>query len=86
MTAFYTPEMEDNSIKLEKDLKDYLYQLRIEAEVFIEEMVKTHKMCIFNQNFPLKYTKCVYFNRYCYEITQKFVFLFRKIVIFLRTR
>ena len=40
--------MEDNSIKLEKDLKDYLYQLRIEAEVFIEEMVKTHKYVYFS--------------------------------------
>ena len=32
--------MADNSIQLEKDLKLFLYQLRIDAEVHIEEMVR----------------------------------------------
>ena len=32
--------MEDNSIQLEADLKHFLYQLRIEAEVYVEEMVR----------------------------------------------
>lgn len=33
-------EMMDNSIQLKKDLEMFLYQLRIEAEVHVEEMVK----------------------------------------------
>ena len=32
-------ELTDNSIQLKKDLEMFLYQLRIEAEVFVEEMV-----------------------------------------------
>lgn len=32
--------MTDNSIQLKKDLQTFLYQLRISAEVFVEEMVK----------------------------------------------
>ena len=31
--------MTDNSIQLKKDLEMFLYQLRIHAEVYIEEMV-----------------------------------------------
>lgn len=31
--------MEDNSIQMKKDLKMFLYQLRIEAEVEVVEMV-----------------------------------------------
>ena len=32
--------MTDNSIQLKKDLQSFLYQLRIEADVFVEEMVR----------------------------------------------
>jgi len=32
--------MMDNSIQIKKDLEMFLYQLRIEAEVHVEEMVK----------------------------------------------
>jgi len=32
-------EMSDNSVQLRKDLKMFLYDLRIDAEVFVEEMV-----------------------------------------------
>ena len=31
--------MSDNSVQLRKDLKMFLYDLRIDAEVFVEEMV-----------------------------------------------
>ena len=31
--------MTDNSIQIKKDLEMFLYQLRIEAEVHVEEMV-----------------------------------------------
>jgi len=33
------PELIDNSIQIKKDLEMFLYQLRIEAEVHVEEMV-----------------------------------------------
>ena len=33
--------MSDNSIQLKKDLETFLYQLRINAEVHVEEMVST---------------------------------------------
>ena len=33
--------MEDNSIQMKKDLTLFLYQLRIEAEVYVIEMVST---------------------------------------------
>jgi len=32
--------MTDNSIQIKKDLEMFLYQLRIEAEVHVEEMVR----------------------------------------------
>ena len=31
--------MSDNSIQLKKDLEHFIYQLRIDAEVYVEEMV-----------------------------------------------
>jgi len=33
-------EMTDNSIQIKKDLEMFVYQLRIEAEVHVEEMVR----------------------------------------------
>jgi potassium/chloride transporter 4/5/6 len=34
--------MEDNSIQMKKDLKMFLYHLRIEAEVEVVEMVSSY--------------------------------------------
>ena len=33
--------MEDDSIQMKKDLKNFIYQLRIEAEVHVIEMVRS---------------------------------------------
>lgn len=40
MRIFTVAQMEDNSIQMKKDLKMFLYHLRIEAEVEVVEMVK----------------------------------------------
>lgn len=40
---FTVAQMEDNSIQMKKDLKKFLYDLRIEAEVEVVEMVKKSK-------------------------------------------
>ena len=47
---FTVAQMADNSIQLKKDLADFLYQLRIDADVFIEEMV-----CDIEQKMEFKY-------------------------------
>ena len=39
MRIFTVAQMEDNSIQMKKDLKTFLYHLRIEAEVDVVEMV-----------------------------------------------
>lgn len=39
MKIFTVAQMEDNSIQMKKDLKKFLYDLRIEAEVEVVEMV-----------------------------------------------
>lgn len=39
MRIFTVAQMEDNSIQMKKDLKMFLYQLRLEAEVEVVEMV-----------------------------------------------
>ena len=39
MRIFTVAQMEDNSIQIKKDLKTFLYHLRIEAEVDVVEMV-----------------------------------------------
>lgn len=39
MRIFTVAQMEDNSIQMKKDLKNFLYQLRIDAEVEVVEMV-----------------------------------------------
>lgn len=39
MRIFTVAQIEDNSIKMKKDLKMFLYQLRLEAEVEVVEMV-----------------------------------------------
>lgn len=42
MRIFTVAQMEDNSIQMKKDLKTFLYHLRIEAEVEVVEMVSVH--------------------------------------------
>lgn len=41
---FTVAQMEDNSIQMKKDLKTFLYHLRIEAEVEVVEMVSVAKV------------------------------------------
>lgn len=41
MRIFTVAQMEDNSIQMKKDLKTFLYHLRIEAEVEVVEMVSS---------------------------------------------
>jgi potassium/chloride transporter 4/5/6 len=40
MRIFTVAQMEDNSIQMKKDLKSFLYALRIDAEVEVVEMVR----------------------------------------------
>ena len=40
MRIFTVAQLEDNSIQMKKDLKMFLYHLRIEAEVEVVEMVR----------------------------------------------
>lgn len=47
MRIFTVAQMEDNSIQMKKDLKMFLYHLRIEAEVEVVEMVSLRKIFIF---------------------------------------
>jgi hypothetical protein len=42
MRIFTVAQMEDNSIQMKKDLKMFLYHLRIEAEVEVVEMVSIY--------------------------------------------
>ena len=43
--------MEDNSIQIKKDLKFFLYQLRIDAEVEIVEMVSVQGWFYFSVGY-----------------------------------
>ena len=45
LRIFTVAQLEDNSIQMKKDLAVFLYQLRIEAEVDVIEMVRTKKIC-----------------------------------------
>lgn len=40
MRIFTVAQMDDNSIQMKRDLAMFLYQLRIEAEVEVVEMVR----------------------------------------------
>lgn len=42
LRIFTVAQIEDNSIQMKKDLKTFLYHLRIEAEVEVVEMVRTY--------------------------------------------
>jgi hypothetical protein len=39
LRLFTVAQLEDNSVEMKKDLEQYMYQLRIEAEVDVVEMV-----------------------------------------------
>ena len=52
MRIFTVAQMDDNSIQMKKDLATFLYQLRIEAEVEVVEMVRTVLLCIQPQMLP----------------------------------
>ena len=41
LRIFTVAQLEDNSIQMKRDLAVFLYQLRIEAEVDVIEMVRT---------------------------------------------
>ena len=41
MRIFTVPNMDDNSIQMKKDLQSFLYQLRLDAEVEVVEMVSS---------------------------------------------
>lgn len=49
MRIFTVAQMDDNSIQMKKDLATFLYQLRIEAEVEVVEMVRN-----LSPNFTLR--------------------------------
>lgn len=51
MRIFTVAQMDDNSIQMKKDLKTFLYQLRIEAEVEVIEMVSS--FCVSSQECHL---------------------------------
>lgn len=42
MRIFTVAQMDDNSIQMKRDLATFLYQLRIEAEVEVVEMVRIY--------------------------------------------
>lgn len=58
LRIFTVAQTDDNSIQMKKDLKTFLYQLRIPAEVEVVEMVSnTNYWCFF---FQMRYHKnCV---------------------------
>lgn len=45
--------MEDNSIQMKKDLKTFLYHLRIEAEVEVVEMVRVDLIRYIHTYIPI---------------------------------
>lgn len=51
LRIFTVAQMEDNSIQMKKDLKTFLYHLRIDGEVEVVEMVTLIKTCQFLCNF-----------------------------------
>lgn len=54
LRIFTVAQIEDNSIQMKKDLKTFLYHLRIEADVEVVEMV-TAKLIIIQRKHLLSY-------------------------------
>lgn len=66
MRIFTVAQMEDNSIQMKKDLKMFLYHLRIEAEVEVVEMVSFFLCsCLFVVAIHV-YAACLLCIRYFY--------------------
>lgn len=59
MRIFTIAQMEDNSIQIKKDLKIFLYHLRIEAEVEVVEMVSLLDETNNRSDINLIFSRCV---------------------------
>jgi hypothetical protein len=59
MRIFTVAQMEDNSIQMKKDLKMFLYHLRIEAEVEVVEMVRNCVIQHLYDHFHAKVHACI---------------------------
>lgn len=70
MRIFTVAQMEDNSIQMKKDLKKLLYNLRIEGEIEIVEMV-----CLFH-----------FFSVYLFLLSNFILIFFRQTLIYQRIR
>lgn len=66
MRIFTVAQMDDNSIQMKKDLATFLYQLRIEAEVEVVEMVRISPL---NVGYFKQKWKCSTSND-CYQTKQ----------------
>lgn len=78
MRIFTVAQLEDNSIQMKKDLKMFLYHLRIEAEVEVVEMVSMTKDDL--KFFKINLNKTIYPYKYDIRLfkppyTQGFVLL-----------
>lgn len=100
MRIFTVAQMEDNSIQMKKDLKMFLYQLRIEAEVEVVEMVSNYCCTWVITKYPTPSMRTIYSKQFIeYDLVNflhpkivlnrsKYVliiFCFRRITIYLRT-
>lgn len=66
LRIFTVAQIEDNSIQMKKDLKTFLYHLRIEADVEVVEMVTTLELVY-------KLINCLIFNLYFIRIIATFL-------------
>lgn len=51
LRIFTVAQTDDNSIQMKKDLKTFLYQLRIPAEVEVVEMVNFRVITLFRKHY-----------------------------------
>ena len=79
MRIFTVAQLEDNSIQMKKDLKTFLYHLRIEAEVDVVELVSPSAYIHTSFTSPhltsLSYT--IYILSYLFLFIYLFLFVFR---------
>lgn len=59
MRIFTVAQMDDNSIQMKRDLAMFLYQLRIEAEVEVVEMVRININTLKQFQVKVKMYKCL---------------------------
>lgn len=73
LRIFTVAQIEDNSIQMKKDLKTFLYHLRIEADVEVVEMVGLTQLLTnpksTNIIFPIKFQNNSDISAYTYERT-----------------